>query len=401
MRSAARILCLLGLLVAGGCKTLDVNSIRPSWLGGKKLEYEVPARLAVIWSDALLNHPAAPTRGFGGRIYFYNKENQAVAVDGELVVYAYDDTGGIQKGRQPDRKFVFKAEQLTSYFSETQLGASYSIWVPWDRPGTGRRDVSLVPIFTAKNGVRIAGQPTKVTLPGQEGDPGFVRDVPIHRSTDTLHHGVRPAAHQDHPSPYSGRPGLGGQVHPAAFAGPGESQVRGADVSGPVDPAGEESPRSKATTIQLSPATARRLQASETPSRSLQKAMIAPQVPTGGTLLPGQMPTVPAAAPAGSLQHAVPYQGAATAPYGGGGATAPGFPGVSPPATSPQPLAHSGLHPGSAMEQRDIGSGPFSSSQIKTSATPRSQRPSAHSLPRRFQAPAGPIDRLSPDRFQR
>ncbi len=37
--------------------------------------------------------PGKPvTRGFGGRIYFYNDRSQAVPVDGELVVYGFDDT---------------------------------------------------------------------------------------------------------------------------------------------------------------------------------------------------------------------------------------------------------------------------------------------------------------------
>ena len=138
MRTTVLTILASGLLLAGGCKSFDTDSKSPSsWFGEKEPVYQTPARLAAIWSDAMLNHPTTPTRGFGGRIYFYNNKNEAVPVSGELVVYAFDDTNGISEGRRPDRKFVFKADQLTAYYSETQLGASYSIWVPWDRPGGG------------------------------------------------------------------------------------------------------------------------------------------------------------------------------------------------------------------------------------------------------------------------
>ena len=71
----------------------------------------------------------------------------------------------------PDRKFAFTPEQFTSHFSPTELGASYSVWIPWDEVGSEQLDISLVPIFTATSGQLIVGQSSKVLLPGARRPP--------------------------------------------------------------------------------------------------------------------------------------------------------------------------------------------------------------------------------------
>jgi hypothetical protein len=124
--------------------------------------------MAVIWSPAMLNSPGKkPTRGFGGRVYFYDGQNKAVPVEGQLVVYGYNDSKQ-HDSKTPDRKFAFTPEQFTSHFSRTELGASYSVWVPWDEVGNTQMDISLVPIFTASSGQLLVGQASKVVLPGPE-----------------------------------------------------------------------------------------------------------------------------------------------------------------------------------------------------------------------------------------
>jgi hypothetical protein len=152
-----------------------------AWFGDEKpklieSDYGTPVRLAVIWTPAVLNTPGQPpTRGFGGRLYFYDAKNQPIAVEGQLVVYAYDDSqqdspprsmAGPMASRAPDRKYAFTPEQFTTHFSPTDLGASYSVWVPWDAVGQPQADISLVPIFTATSGQLVVGQASKNLLPG-------------------------------------------------------------------------------------------------------------------------------------------------------------------------------------------------------------------------------------------
>src|SRR6476660_7033999 len=98
---------------AAGCQTMPDGT--KSWgFGGPKVEeskYPAPVKMAAIWAPAVLNQPGqVPTRGFGGRVYFYDGANNPVAVEGQLIVYAYDDTVPGAGGKTPERKFAFTPE---------------------------------------------------------------------------------------------------------------------------------------------------------------------------------------------------------------------------------------------------------------------------------------------------
>src|SRR5688572_3315097 len=161
-------LAIVLLASAAGCQSLTPKW-PTSWFGDEekpKIEeskYPRPARMAVIWSPGMLNSPGRkPTRGFGGRIYFYDGQNKPVPVEGQLVVYGYNDSKVGGESKTPDRKFAFTPEQFTAHFAPTELGASYSVWIPWDEVGNPQIDVSLVPIFTAASGQLVVGQASKV-----------------------------------------------------------------------------------------------------------------------------------------------------------------------------------------------------------------------------------------------
>jgi hypothetical protein len=163
------LVCVVAL---SGCKTMTPPDWAKSWYTESEpkvveSKYARPVRMAVIWSPALLNTAGRkPTRGFGGRIYFYDANNKAVPVEGQLVVYGYDDGKVRTDGKSPDRKYAFTPEQFTSHFSETELGASYSVWLPWDEVGGPQMDISLVPIFTATSGQLVVGESSRNLLPG-------------------------------------------------------------------------------------------------------------------------------------------------------------------------------------------------------------------------------------------
>jgi hypothetical protein len=175
MRIANLICPLAGVLLFGaGCQTMAPFGKDPtsSPLAGRENKYPAPAKVAVIWSPAVLNQPGQPpTRGFGGRVYFYDASNSAVPVEGQLVVYGYNDTHAGAASKTPQRKFVFTPDQFTQHFSPTQLGASYSIWIPWDAVGQPQMEISLVPVFTAASGQLLVGQPSHNLLPGPTTAP--------------------------------------------------------------------------------------------------------------------------------------------------------------------------------------------------------------------------------------
>jgi hypothetical protein len=49
----------------------------------------------------------APQRGFGGRLAFYDHDSEkSLLVDGELVVYAFDETNRDPTDNKPTRRYV-------------------------------------------------------------------------------------------------------------------------------------------------------------------------------------------------------------------------------------------------------------------------------------------------------
>jgi len=170
---------LLFVLTAAGCTTVtkslqSANDGLPWNVDAAKTRKldSTPVRIAAVWTHDIANVPGSkPVQGFGGRIYFYNHEQKAIKVDGELVVYTFDDTNASQQGvanRTPDRKFVFRADQLQSHLSDSELGPSYSFWIPWQEFGGEQRLINLVPVFMPIEGRNVTGHFSKTSLPGKQ-----------------------------------------------------------------------------------------------------------------------------------------------------------------------------------------------------------------------------------------
>jgi hypothetical protein len=170
MKKTTALTILLVASTCLGCTT--TKSTSSSWnLWSKKEKTPVagnPARIVAIWSHDVLNTPGElATAGFGGRIYFYDDKNRAIPVDGILTIHGYDDTQGPQAhGKYPDKTFVFTKDQLKHHYGESELGCSYSIWIPWQAAGGDQRKVSLVPSFKTMAGNLLVGHQTQNLLPG-------------------------------------------------------------------------------------------------------------------------------------------------------------------------------------------------------------------------------------------
>ena len=132
----------------------------------KPKPYPNPTRMASTWTpDTLMQTGRTPTRGFGGRLFFYDEKTKAVAVDGELTVHAFAENADGSQGEI--KRYHFTPEQFTTHFSQTDIGASYSVWIPWDAVGGDQTKVSLVPSFRAANGRLVQGEQALVGLPGK------------------------------------------------------------------------------------------------------------------------------------------------------------------------------------------------------------------------------------------
>ena len=167
-------LCSLVLFLCSwniGCSTWKPATLTKPWTEWKESWTEesvkVPQQMVVVWSDAVYKQVGKPAvRGFGGRVYFYDSQQQVVSVDGKLTIFGFDDSHRQFSGIQPDRRFIFKPEQLKQHQSETTLGASYSIWIPWDQVGGDQKKITLIPIFHSSDGQLVRGEQTLNVLPG-------------------------------------------------------------------------------------------------------------------------------------------------------------------------------------------------------------------------------------------
>ena len=173
---------LISLLAANiGCQSANMGMLgkTPMKLFSKKdVEEEKPnaVRMAVIWKDAVYEDVGTPkTRGMGGRIYFYDDKNKPVQAFGELIVYGFDDTRA-NPDKKP-KKFMFPEEDFQNYLSKSDLGDSYSVWIPWDEVGGIRKAISLIPIFKTTDGRILKSGQTLCTLPGRAPDPSEFESI--------------------------------------------------------------------------------------------------------------------------------------------------------------------------------------------------------------------------------
>ena len=171
---------LMGV-TAGGCMSLDLSE-RLAKIKGDDAQ-ALPARTVAVWSDTVLHQPNSPgVRGFGGRIMFYgDKNDDPIKIDGSLVVYAWDDTDEAKSRKIPDRKYVYTAAQLEKHYSRSKLGHSYSVWIPWETTDGPQKKITLIARFLGRTGGEVTSKSSQVLLPGatmelyEEADDALVR----------------------------------------------------------------------------------------------------------------------------------------------------------------------------------------------------------------------------------
>jgi hypothetical protein len=170
---------LLLLLVTSGCQIAPKD--KPSvWPWKKDQTKPLPDRMLPVWTDTVLHQPNQPgVRGFGGRVYFYEKDKtDPIEIDGSLAVYVFDADDIDVNSQKPLRKFVFTADQFNEHMSKTSIGPSYSIWLPWGEVGGPPQRLSLIARFEGRDGGTTLSDPTIKLLPGvaqeDQGDESTV-----------------------------------------------------------------------------------------------------------------------------------------------------------------------------------------------------------------------------------
>lgn len=129
-----------------------------------------PRRMVATWTDAVRHQAGAPSeRGFGGRLFFYDRDDaEPIRVEGQLVVYAFDEADRLPTDNRPNKRYVFPVEQFAKHETDSEMGVSYSVWLPWDKMEGTQTDVSLIARFEpAKGGTLIVSDQARERLPGR------------------------------------------------------------------------------------------------------------------------------------------------------------------------------------------------------------------------------------------
>lgn len=162
----------LAIAIGGAASSAAAELKSPkTWFSSDDNRPQLPNSVVAVWSPAILERAdGSRARGFGGRLMFYGKTHSTIRVDGPLVVYAYDDGRNPQDSR-PSRKYVFTREQFATHYSKSELGHTYSIWIPWDHVEATTKQISLVVRFNPMEGSPVLSEMAKATLPGGNAPP--------------------------------------------------------------------------------------------------------------------------------------------------------------------------------------------------------------------------------------
>ncbi|MGI9458335.1 MAG: hypothetical protein ACR2NU_17375 [Aeoliella sp.] len=157
-----------------GCQSSGLAKLNPlgtdSLNAEKETKVGTPDRVVATWTETVLHESGkGGTRGFGGRLFFYERQSdKPIRVTGQLVVYAFEEDGRGPTDHCPTKRYVFPAEQFAKHETESEAGMSYSLWLPWDQVGGEQSEVSLIARFEPlQGGGLVVSDQTRHRLPGQ------------------------------------------------------------------------------------------------------------------------------------------------------------------------------------------------------------------------------------------
>lgn len=185
------VIMLSSIGIATGCqstkaKLAGVNPLKA--LNDEEVTLGVPERIVATWTEAVLHQSGTGTRGFGGRLYFYQRESaKPIRVEGQLVVYAFAEDGREPTDNRPTKRYVFPPQQFVRHEGESEIGVSYSVWLPWDAAGGEQTEVSLIARFEPSQGgglvvsdqasLRLPGTGERKTMIAEQSKPTNVRQA--------------------------------------------------------------------------------------------------------------------------------------------------------------------------------------------------------------------------------
>lgn len=173
---------LLTTLVSSGCRAPNVKNFT-SWVPFGSLfgidkdvtwaDKNNPAvRCVCLWQPAEGNWEGQSCRGFGGQVFFLDRDTaRPIAVRGDIRIHVFDDVGPREDRAKPVHTFDFTKGAWNAFLVKTQFGPAYNIFIPYTRKGHEKTECALrirmedegVPaIFSDMSYVRLEGSERKV-----------------------------------------------------------------------------------------------------------------------------------------------------------------------------------------------------------------------------------------------
>ncbi len=161
------ILLLPLLLAASGCATIGLPWSKDRIV--RATANNPAVQVLCLWQPSTGRDPdGLPCRGFAGQIIFLSGVNTTpLAVDGDVRIYVFDDQGTLEERSVP-RLWDFDSGAWNMHLTNSSLGAAYSVFIPYTRPGSQQTSCTLRLRLTPKQGQPIFSETASVILPGRK-----------------------------------------------------------------------------------------------------------------------------------------------------------------------------------------------------------------------------------------
>jgi len=228
------VVLLLGF--TSGCASINLMDWKRFRLP-KASPKDPVTRVVAIWEAAEgQGLDGKPTRGFAGQILFFTHGKASpVGVDGDVTIDLFDGPADLDDSADPIHRFDFVGDAWTIHLTESVLGPSYNVFIPYTRKHSWRTHCGLRVKLNSSFGGTAYSEMVHVTLPGpvprelpkaaplgpslplgsQQGETAIKFGASLQRRT------VKPAAHQSDAATEQHQ-SSGAKVIPAfGFAAPG------------------------------------------------------------------------------------------------------------------------------------------------------------------------------------